>query len=207
MSIRARRNSLLKSSISINTIRDSAVSFNEGLSKSNTTAGSIVQKTNDNNNFKRRLIANDNQYFRKRQENVRRKAREDELEASTVQGVAKKTGSLTATSTRGFLGRILDFFGIVLLGWFINTLPKIIESIRGLINRIGKLTGLLTGFIGSISNFLVDFGTDWPPRRFKQGGFQEAQTNSGGGNLLAIYKCFKIAFCFSWLSALIWGGL
>ena len=123
MSIRARRNSLLKSSISINTIRDSAVSFYEGLSKSNTTAGSIVQKTNDNNNFKRRLIANDNQYFRKRQENVRRKAREDELEASTVQGVAKKTGSLTATSTRGFLGRILDFFGIVLLGWFINTLP------------------------------------------------------------------------------------
>ena len=36
---------------------------------------------------------------------------------------------------------------------------QIIESIRGLINRIGKLTGLLTGFIGSISNFLVDFGT------------------------------------------------
>ena len=28
-----------------------------------------------------------------------------------------------------------------------------------MINRIGKLTGLLTGFIGSISNFLVDFGT------------------------------------------------
>ena len=102
MSIRARRNSLLKSSISINTIRDSAVSFNEGLSKSNTTAGSIVQKTNDNNNFKRRLIANDNQYFRKRQENVRRKAREDELEASTVQVLQKKQEVLQQQAQEDF---------------------------------------------------------------------------------------------------------
>ena len=43
MSIRARRNSLLKSSISINTIRDSVNSFNDGLVKANNTASEIVQ--------------------------------------------------------------------------------------------------------------------------------------------------------------------
>ena len=159
MSIRARRNSLLKSSISIGGIRDSVTKFTDGLFKSNKTAGEIVQKTNDNNNFKRKLIGKDNEFFRKRQENVRRKDREDELEASSVQGVTKRTGSLTASSTRGFLGRILDFFGIVLIGWFVTRLPKIIDSIRGLINRVQKLITLLTGFIGSISNFLIEFGT------------------------------------------------
>ena len=159
MSIRARRNSLLKSSISIGGIRDSVTKFTEGIFKSNKTARDIVTQTNDNNNFKRKLIGKDNEFFRKRRENVRRKDREDELEASSVQGVAKRTGSLTASSTKGFLGRILDFFGIVLLGWFLTRLPKIIEGIRGLIKRVQKLITLLTGFIGSISNFLIDFGT------------------------------------------------
>ena len=68
MSIRRRRESLLKSSISINTIRDSAVNFTDGLSKSNTTARNIAQKTNENNNFKRRLIGKDNEFFRRRRE-------------------------------------------------------------------------------------------------------------------------------------------
>ena len=59
MSIRARRNSLLKSSISIGGIRDSVTKFTDGIFKSNKTAGEIVQKTNDNNNFKRKLIGKD----------------------------------------------------------------------------------------------------------------------------------------------------
>ena len=158
MSIRRRRESLLKSSISINTIRDSAVNFTDGLSKSNTTARNIAQKTNENNNFKRRLIGKDNEFFRRRRENVRRKDREDELEASSVQGIAKRTGSITAASTRGFLGRILDFFGIILIGWFVNNLPQILEGINKLIKRISSVVGILTGFIGAITNFLVDFG-------------------------------------------------
>ena len=54
---------------------------------------------------------------------------------------------------------ILDFFGIVLIGWFVTRLPKIIDGIKALINRVQKLITLLTGFIGSISNFLIDFGT------------------------------------------------
>ncbi len=159
MSIRARRDSLLKSSISINAIRDSAVSFNDGLSKSNTKARDIVQSTNENNIFKRRLIGKDNEFFRRRRENVRRKDREDELEAASVQGIAKRTGSISSASTRGFLGRILDFFGIILIGWFVNSLPKIIEGIKALIKRISTVVGILTGFVGAITNFLTDFGT------------------------------------------------
>ena len=102
MSIRARRNSLLKSSISINTIRDSVNSFNDGLVKANNTASEIVQKTNDNNNFKRSLIGKDNEFFRRRRENVQRKAREDELEAASVQGVAARQGTVSSRSSKAF---------------------------------------------------------------------------------------------------------
>ena len=158
MSIRSRRNSLLKSSISINSIKDSVTSFTKGLSKSRDIASNIIKQTRESNNFKRTLIGKDNEFFRKRRENVRRKQREDELESSTVSGVTKKQGNVVTRSTKGFLGRILDFFGIILIGWFVTNLPKILESLSGLINIIRKTIGVLTGYIGGIKDFIVGFG-------------------------------------------------
>ena len=158
MSIRSRRNSLLKSSISINSIKDSVTSFTKGLSKSRDIASNIIKQTRESNNFKQTLIGKDNEFFRKRRENVRRKQREDELESSTVSGVTKKQGNVVTRSTKGFLGRILDFFGIILIGWFVTNLPKILESLSGLINIIRKTIGVLTGYIGGIKDFIVGFG-------------------------------------------------
>ena len=158
MSIRSRRNSLLKSSISINSIKDSVTSFTKGLSKSRDIASNIIKQTRESNNFKRTLIGKDNEFFRKRRENVRRKQREDELESSTVSGVTKKQGNVVTRSTKGFLGRILDFFGIILIGWFVTNLPKILKSLSGLINIIRKTIGVLTGYIDGIKDFIVGFG-------------------------------------------------
>ena len=45
--IRNRRNSLLKSSLSINSIRNTVVNFTKGLVSSRETATEIVKKTND----------------------------------------------------------------------------------------------------------------------------------------------------------------
>ena len=154
--IRARRNALLKSSISIKAIGNSVTNFTKGLFKARSTASDIAQQTNENNKFKRTLIGNDERYFTKRRENARRIQREDELEASTTQGVAKRQGALVSRSTKGFLGRILDFFGIVLIGWFVNNLPGIIKAIQGLINRIRKITTILTNFIDYIGDFLTN---------------------------------------------------
>ena len=156
--IRARRNSLLKSSISINSIRTSVTKFTKGLLNTRETASEIVNKTRENNIFKQKIISRDNLFFRKRQENVRRKQREDELEASGISGAIKRQGTVIAKSTKGFLGRILDFFGIVLIGWFVTSLPKILDALGGLINRIKKVVGLLTGFITGITGFLFSIG-------------------------------------------------
>ena len=156
--IRARRNSLLKSSISINSIRTSVSKFTKGLVNSRETASQIVKRTRENNIFKQKSISNDNLFFRKRQENVRRKQREDELEASGITGVIKRQGNVIAQSTKGFLGRILDFFGIILIGWFVNTLPGILKSLEKLINRIRKVINFLTGIVDNVRDFLIGLG-------------------------------------------------
>ena len=155
---RKRRDSLLRSSISINSIRDSVSNFSKGLAESNAVANQIVEKTRENNLFKSTLIRKESDYFRKRRENVRRKDREDELESSSITGITKKEGNIVQRSTRGFLGRILDFFGIILIGWFVNTLPKILKAIQALISRIQKFIGLLTGFIDGLKDFFTGIG-------------------------------------------------
>jgi len=155
MSIRSRRNSLLKSSISIKSMRDTVSNFTSGITKAKKTATELVKKTRESNLFKRRLVRSDNEFFSRRRENVRRKEREDELEAASVTGVVKKQGTISRTSTKGFLGRILDFFGIILIGWFVTRLPKILDAIGKVITRIRQLVGVLSGFVEGVTNILV----------------------------------------------------
>ena len=158
MSEQQRKNSLLRSSISINSIRRTATQFTKSLKRSNIIAKDIIKTTKDRNLFERNTIAKDNEYFRKRRENIRRKQREDELEASSITGVTKREGTVTAKSTKGFLGRILDFFGIILIGWFVNKLPGIIKAIGNVIDLIKKAVGFLTGFVTGITDFLTGIG-------------------------------------------------
>ena len=52
------------------------------------------------------------------------------VSGSTITGVTKRQGSLVQKSTRGFLGRILDFVGILIIGWAITNLPRIISAFQ-----------------------------------------------------------------------------
>ena len=159
MSIQKRRNSLFKSSISIRSIGDSLQSFSDGLVAARRNSDKSIKTIRQRNIFKRNSIRNDNKYFRQRQENIKRKAREDELEASSVQGVPKTQGNILTKSTRGFLGRMLDFIGILIIGWAITNLPKIINAIQGLIKRISSVTGILSLFVDGIKFVLTGIGT------------------------------------------------
>ena len=159
MSIQKRRNSLFKSSISIRSIGDALQSFSDGLVAARRNSDETIKTIRQRNIFKRNSIRNDNKYFRQRQENIKRKAREDELEASSVQGVPKTQGNILTKSTRGFLGRMLDFIGILIIGWAITNLPKIINAIQGLIKRISSVTGILSLFVDGIKFVLTGIGT------------------------------------------------
>ena len=159
MSLQARRNSLFKSSISIKSISDSVQKFSKSLRGARKSADESTKTIRQSNIFKKGLIRNDDLYFRKRQENIKRKDREDELEASSVQGAPKTQGNILTKSTRGFLGRMLDFVGILLIGWAIQNLPRIISGINGLIKRISSVTGILSLFVEGIQFVLGGIGT------------------------------------------------
>ena len=158
MSIQKQRNSLISSSNSINSIRNSVSNFSKGLGRTSLLASGIIEQTRKTNIFTSKLIRKDDQYFNKRRENVRRKQREDELESTSIKGVETKQGNIVQRSTKGFLGRILDFFGIILIGWFINSLPVILNAISSLIKRIQQLTNILTNFVEGVGDFFTSLG-------------------------------------------------
>ena len=159
MSIADRRNSLSKSSIGIDSIRKSITSLSEGLVAIGNKSRELLKETRKTNQYKRKLIRQDGEFFKRRRENALRRQREDELEASTITGVTKRQGSLVQKSTKGFLGRILDFLGILLLGWAITNLPKIIAAFQKLFGLIQRVVGVLGGFVSGMKNFLVGIGT------------------------------------------------
>ena len=159
MSIEDRRDSLRKSSIGIDSIRKSITRLSEGLTAIGNNSRELLKQTRKTNQLKSKLIRQDAEFFKRRRENALRKQREDELEASTITGVTKRQGSLVQKSTRGFLGRILDFIGILILGWAITNLPKIIAAFQKLFGFIRRTVGILTGFVSGIKNFLVSIGT------------------------------------------------
>ena len=158
MSIQKQRNSLISSSNSINSIRESVSNFSKGLSRTSSLASGIIDQTRKTNIFNSNLIKKDDEYFNKRRENVRRKQREDELESTSIKGVETKQGNIVQRSTKGFLGRILDFFGILLIGWFINSLPVILNAISSLIKRIRQLTNILSNFVNGVGDFFTSMG-------------------------------------------------
>ena len=154
------KNSLLRSSINIKSISRSVSSFSTGFIKAQAIATDIQKQTEDDKEYKSTLIRSDDSYFRKRQENIKRKDREDEIEASTVGGAIRRTGSVASKSTRGFLGRILDFMGVVFVGWILTTLPSLNKSILGFIKRASVLVGALSGLVDNTVDSLFRLGGD-----------------------------------------------
>ena len=66
---------------------------------------------------------------------------------------------MLAKSTRGFLGRILDFLGILLLGWAATNLPKILMGINKLINNIRRVGGILGSFVNGVKDVVLGIGS------------------------------------------------
>ena len=201
MSIADRRNSLRKSSIGVDSIRKSVSSLGEGLTAIGNKSRELLKQTRLRNQFKSKLIRQDGEFFRKRREGVLRKQREDELEASTITGVTKRQGSLVQKSTRGFLGRILDFVGILIIGWAITNLPRIISAFQKLFGFIKRVVGVLGAFVEGLKNFFMGIGAgiDNFLNIFNRFNFREDDKNikdtfeESNNNLTKLNKDFREA--------------
>ena len=149
--------SLLKNSDSLGNIRSSLTSFGEGLKKANSTTVGIQRGINVNNREKQRAILKKSEIFRSRREAVQRKERESVIESGKLPSIITSAQRSISGSTKGFLGRIMDFVGIVILGWLLNNLPGIIKSVQALIERIKRARVVLQEWIDNTSEFFQDF--------------------------------------------------
>lgn len=150
---------LTKSSLGVDRIKKSIMTFNKSISSTQKSAAKINTALVNNNREKNRSIKLSISNFQKRREAVRRREREDIVEASGVSGAIKQQGKVISSSTKGFLGRILDFIGTLMIGWLINNLPLIIRLGEQLIDRMGRLFGVLKSFMNNITSILSGFGS------------------------------------------------
>ena len=123
--------------------------------ESSKTLGKIVE---DNIIKKKRTISRSSILARRRAEATKRKDREDLLEASGVRGVVRKTKNAVVRSTKGFLGRIMDFLGTLLIGWALINLPKIIKFAEDLIKRMQAFFGRMNQIVDGIFTIIGGFG-------------------------------------------------
>ena len=147
-----------RSSLNLRGIRKSLSGLGESVRSAQSSASRITNSVRESNRNKRKSLSLSSTLFRRRREATLRKDREDIIEARTISGAVKRSGKVVMNSTKGFLGRILDFLGTVLIGWAINNLPKIIDMAEKLIKRMQKYFGILQNFVGGVFHTLTGFG-------------------------------------------------
>lgn len=147
-----------KSSLRVSSLSQSVESLNKTFNSSIRLTNGIVQSMSERNDIKRKSLSDREKYFNRRREAVRRKEQESIIEASSVGGTIRKTSKVVMDSTKGFLGRIMDFVGTLLVGWLLINLPVIIDGVKKLGERITALVKVLGKTVGDIVNFLSGFG-------------------------------------------------
>ena len=137
----------LGSSLNLKSINRSVNSLGESVRKAQSSSATITKSLRESNRDKRKSLSLGSNLFRKRREATLRREREDILEAGKVTGIVRRTGKVAMNSTKGFLGRILDYVGTVLVGWSILNLPKIIKLVTDVTKRMQKYFGILQDFV------------------------------------------------------------
>ena len=148
----------ITSSINFDKVSGGIKSLNTGMGQLKKSADNVKSVTLNRTKIKRESIVRNRMLSNIREEAVKRKDQESIIEASGISGAFKRTGSVIANSTKGFLGRLLDFASSLLLGWLLYNLPTIMTGIEDLIIRIKSLYTILTDFMSNIKNTFQDFG-------------------------------------------------
>ena len=147
----------MRSIINLNNINRSLSSLGRSVQ------GAIKRTENISDNIKKRnldkkeSISMSKEFFAKRRDLQRRREKEELLEAGGVLGILRSSQRSIRKTTKGFLGRILEFVGKLILGWAILNLPKIIKITQDVIKRMQKYFSVLTKFVNDIALLFTDF--------------------------------------------------
>ena len=152
----------IPSPITTNNIKKTMGSFASSLKQARKSAQSGVTNLEKKTKARRRFLIDDNILFNRRKEAVRRKQQQDIIEANKL-GLNPRRSFLrgfntAANNEKGFLGKILDFAGTLLVGWLLSNLPTIIFMGKQLIARIQMVVSIGKAFIFDIGSSFLKFG-------------------------------------------------
>ena len=150
----------MRSTLNLNNIRRSLSGLSDSVKGAIKRSEQISDNIKDRNLAKKESISMSAEFFAKRRDNLRRKEKEDMLEAGSVMGILRSSGKAIQRTTKGFLGRILDFVGTIILGWAILNLPKIIKVAQDLIKRMQLYFGILSKFVNDVASLFTSFGNN-----------------------------------------------
>ena len=150
----------MRSTLNLNNIRRSLSGLSDSVKGAIKRSEQISDNIKDRNLAKKESISMSAEFFAKRRDNLRRKEKEDILEAGSVMGILRSSGKAIQRTTKGFLGRILDFVGTIILGWAILNLPKIIKVAQDLIKRMQLYFGILSKFVNDVASLFTSFGNN-----------------------------------------------
>jgi len=147
----------MRSSLNLSKINRSFDGLRDSIKGASDISESISTNLDESIKVDRQRISMSSKMFARKRDLLRRRSKEELLEASGISGSIRNTGRVIRKTTRGFLGRILDFVGKVLIGWLFLNLPKIIKLSQDLVKRMKGYFDILTGFTQNVTLFFTGF--------------------------------------------------
>ena len=149
---------MMRSNLNLDSIKRSLSGLSESIKTAKTNSDQISVSVTKRNAAKRESLSMSSKLFARRRDNMRRRDKEDLIEAGGVMGAFKARARAVRNQTKGFLGRILDFLATVLIGWAVLNLPKIIKLAEGVMKRLKKFFDIVSGFVTSTVDFFTGLG-------------------------------------------------
>ena len=146
--------------IILDSINKTVSGITEAVKKANLIASDIGKKVREANVRLRERISNANKDYQRRLDSSRKKQREELIEALGIGGAMRRTGQVIKNTAKGFLGRIMEFVSVVLIGWAVMNIPKIIKGAQLLIGRLKKFFQVGEKIVKDLTEFLTNFGTE-----------------------------------------------
>ena len=149
---------MMRSNLNLDSIKRSLSGLSESIKTAKTNSDQISENVTKRNEARRESLSMSSKLFARRRDNMRRREKEDLIEAGGVMGAFKARARAVRNQTKGFLGRILDFLATVLIGWVVLNLPKIIKLAQGVMKRLKKFFDVIGGFVTGTIDFFTGLG-------------------------------------------------
>ena len=122
------------------------------LKKSKKVAGNVKKAVIKKRKINKETFMSKDRTQKKKNERDKRKQEEELLEKRNNKE-KKPNPSKIMKKGGGVLQKIIDFISTVLIGWVVVNLPKIINSVKGVIKKIKDIYDKIIGFFGSFGEF------------------------------------------------------